>query len=375
MSRWLEQTETWLYTQLRFLPEDVESYVICETTTHLDQFPVGHIHSLEEVPGWRAFLDKGLRRIGLRTHLGFLISETKRCGADILHSHFGNIGWKNLHAARKAGVKHVVTFYGFDLSFLPQREPVWFERYREMFPSVDRVLCEGPHMAEKVAELGCPREKIQVHHLGVDVDEIRFQPRFWQPGETLSVLIAGSFKEKKGIPFALEALGALQGDVSLKVTVIGDAGHEERSRLEKKRILETIAKRNLGERVRMLGYTTYERFFEEAYGHHIFLSPSVTASDGDTEGGAPVSLIDMAATGRVLVSTRHCDIPEVVLHGKTGLLAEERNVDELVEHLHWLIDNPDKWKAMVTAGRSRIETEFNARVQGRRLADIYSEIL
>ena len=29
---------------------------------------------------------------------------------------------------------------------------------------------------------------------------------------------------------------------------------------------------------------------------HLFLSPSVTAADGDTEGGAPVGLIEASAT-------------------------------------------------------------------------------
>ncbi len=70
-----------------------------------------------------------------------------------------------------------------------------------------------------------------------------------------------------------------------------------------------------------MGYQPHSTLFAEAYRHHIFLSPSVTASTGDTEGGAPVSLIEMAATGMLIVSTTHCDIPEVIKHGVTGLLA------------------------------------------------------
>jgi len=75
----------------------------------------------------------------------------------------------------------------------------------------------------------------------------------------------------------------------------------------------------------MLGFQPHAILFEEAYKNHIFLSPSVTALDGDTEGGAPVTIIEMAATGMPIISTKHCDIPEVIKDGVTGFLANERD--------------------------------------------------
>ena len=73
--------------------------------------------------------------------------------------------------------------------------------------------------------------------------------------------------------------------------------------------------------MRLLGYVSRETLREEAYEHDVFLAPSVTASNGDTEGGAPVAIIEMSASGMPIVSTNHCDIPSVVLDGVTGLLA------------------------------------------------------
>jgi colanic acid/amylovoran biosynthesis glycosyltransferase len=113
---------------------------------------------------------------------------------------------------------------------------------------------------------------------------------------------------------------------------------------------------------------------EEARRHHVFLSPSVTASDGDTEGGAPVSLIEMSASGMMVVSTVHGDIPGVIQHGRTGWLAPERDVEALVEHLMWIVAHPGEWRAMQTAGRAHMEAEFDARRQGERLAAIYREL-
>ena len=74
---------------------------------------------------------------------------------------------------------------------------------------------------------------------------------------------------------------------------------------------------------------------------------------------AAYSLIEMAATGIPIVSTRHADIPEVIEHGVGGLLAKERDVDGLVDHLRWLMDHPDAWFVLTRAARMRVERDFD----------------
>lgn len=372
---WLPQTQTWIYNQVHHLPDRVENHVVCEASENLDQFWLPNIHSLSEMPRWRYHWDKGLRRLRLRRHSGFLVEQARRHRAQVLHSHFGHQGWRDSKAAEQAGTKHVVTFYGQDLSYRPRQDPRWRERYSALFERIDCVLCEGPHMARSVIGLGCPEDKVSVHHLGVRVDEIAFKPREWKRSEPLRVLIASSFQEKKGIPYALEALGRLQHEMDLEITIVGDATGKARSQAEKQKILATIERHGLERKVRMRGFQPHAVMLDEAYGHHLFLSPSVTASDGDTEGGAPVSIIEMAATGMPVVSTTHCDIPEVVHHGLTGLLADERDVDSLVDNIRWLLDNPDRWYDMSLSGREHVEAEFDAGTQGERLMDVYGEIL
>jgi len=372
--RWLPLTETWLYTQVRCLPPDIESHIVCRGTQNLDAFPHPRIHSFASEPKLAQLWDRGVRRLGGRRHLGLLSRVIRSAGAQIVHSHMGNQGWMDAPAVRAAGAHHVVTFYGVDVGRLPQTDPRWSDRYREMFASVGRVLCEGEHMAQRVVGLGCPAERVRVHHLGIELERIPYEPRAWNPGEPLHVLMAGSFREKKGMPYAMEALARMRDRVDLEVTVIGDASDEERSQAEKRLILETIEKGNLGAKVRMMGYQPYDTMLEESRRHHVFLSPSVTAEDGDTEGGAPVTIIEMAASGMVIVSTTHCDIPGVVKDGESGHLAPERDVDALVDRLERVIAAPDRWRAMQDAGRRHIEAEFDAHVQGQRLGDIYREL-
>lgn len=372
---WLPQTQTWMYNLVRFLPSDIDAQIVCDRSENLDQFGVPKIHCLTDKSPWRRVMEKGIRSARIRNPFGFTVNIARSQGAQILHSHFGHIGWVDMTAARQAKLRHVVSFYGLDVNYLPLKDPRWRRRYRALFDHVDAVLCEGPHMGACVAALDCPESKLHIHRLGADIDTIPFRPFEWSPGNPLRVLIAASFREKKGIPNALAALGQLRHTVPLEITLIGDAGAEPRAQKEKAAIQDAIRQYELGERISQLGYQPHERLMEEARRHHVFLSPSLTASDGDTEGGAPVSLIDMAASGMVIVSTRHCDIPEIVCDGQTGLLAAENDVAGLVTKLEWLVAHPEAWSEMRVAARRHVEAHYSASVQAESLAKIYRALV
>ncbi len=372
---WLPLTATWLHNQVRHLPSEIKSQVVCETTENLDQFSLTNIHCLKDQPRSSLVPEGLLRRLRLqkllsRRYLDFLEQVAFNHHARILHSHWGDTGWRDVHATKRSGLRHVVTFYGKDVNYYPQFS-IWRKRYRYLFQQVDLVLCEGPHMAQCIMQLGCPPAKVRVQHLGVDLDGIEFRPRIWRDGP-LRVLIACSFREKKGIPYALYALGLLQNQLpALEITIIGDASKDPRSHPEKAKILEALRQYKLQGKTRLMGYQAHAVLLEEAYKHHIFISPSITARDGDTEGGAPVTLIEMAATGMPIISTTHCDIPSIVLHGKTGLLAAERDVDGLSKHLRRYVEHPESWREMLTLGRRHIEIEYDVAKQAAKLRDIY----
>jgi colanic acid/amylovoran biosynthesis glycosyltransferase len=372
---WLPPTSPWLWNQVRFIPPPIVSHVAAERALHEDRFPIPRLHRFEDEPLATRFAERALRKMGIRRHLEFVVRTARAIGAEIVHSHWGDAGWRDVDAAGKSGARHVVSFYGKDVQFLPRRDPRWRSRYRDMFARVDRVLCEGPHFAATLRELGCPDEKIRVQPLGVESDAIEAVPRRREPADALAILVAASFREKKGIPDAVEAAGRLaRSGVRSCMTIIGDASDDPRSLTEKARIEEAIARHRDVLPVRLLGYCTREELLREAYDHDVLLAPSREAEDGDTEGGAPVVLVDAAATGMPIVATRHADIPAVVIDGVTGLLAAERDVEALSELLGRIASEPGLAERLGTAGRARVEACFDVRVLGRRLAGIYEEL-
>jgi colanic acid/amylovoran biosynthesis glycosyltransferase len=353
----------------------VDTHVVCERTEHLEQFRVPHIYaeypSSQRPPFWH----RVLRRLHLRSNPRFLVRCARDLSPDLIHSHFGNRGWMNLRAAQRLHTRHVVTFYGYDVSLLPRQSPEWKNRYSNLFREADLFFCEGTHMAACVAALGCPPHKIRVHHLGVAVDEIPFMPRQWDGQERFRVLIAASFREKKGLTYALEALVQLAKKTPLEVTIIGDAGPTDAEQEEKRRILRIVELHQSQLNARLLGYQTHSAMMTEAHRHHAFISPSVVAADGDTEGGAPVTIIEMLASGIPVVSTVHADIPEVMGAPMAHLLAPERDVPALVTRLEWLLDHREAWKAMLQAQRARIEQEYARPIQASRLVELYQSVL
>ncbi len=370
MRKFLPLTENWVYEQIRqttgFFP-----VVVCdEKTETAAAFPLADIHAATDLPLARAYHELN------RFHRRFLYANWPGTYARVfedfrpvaLHAHFGDRGVLMLGTALKHRVPLITTFYGYDVSKMPL-EAKWLPRLAWLFEHGDRFLAEGPHMRERLIVLGCPAEKVFVHHLGVAPAAIPFRVRHPADGPT-RVLMAASFREKKGLAFGLEAFArvAARRPGQLLLTIIGDGPLRDdlRAIAEAHRIMPAI---------RWLGYQPREVFLAEALAAHIFMSPSVVAADGDTEGGAPVTIIEAQATGLPVLATTHADIPAVTVPGRSAYLVPERDADALEARLEWLVDHPEAWAGMSRAGRALVEAEFDSTLLGKRLEGHYRAVM
>lgn len=369
---WLPLTMTWLNQLIR----DTDPYVRNRILSEL-RLPGSPTHSglfvSREANPVAYWASRVLRKANALTHIEPDTSFVKRLKPNIFHSHFGHIGSLDSSLARRYGIPHIVSFYGMDVHQLPYQDSSWIPRYKALFETDALILCEGGFMRESIIRLGARPDRVRVHRLGVDIGRLPFQPRRVGVGESLKILMASSFRPKKGIPYGIAAVAKAAETVPVELTIIGGATSES-ERIEESRILKAIADAKIGSRIRLLGYQTPQRLADIAASHHVYLAPSVTAIDGDCEGGIPVSLIEMGASGMVIISSRHCDIPAVVSHGRTGFLADERDVAAMANHLKQVWAQRADWGAMQVAMRQHIEREYNHAVQARELIGIYTEI-
>jgi colanic acid/amylovoran biosynthesis glycosyltransferase len=369
---YLDLSATFIYQYLKNL-RAFQLIVIADSTRNLDLFPLDHkIYCLSGIWKrwtWRWVEGRLNERILRRSPYGTVLKRI--CGKEkpeLLHAHFGIKGVELLPVKRKCGLPLITTFYGVDMSKLP-RERKWREVYKKLFAEGDLFLVEGGHMRRKVIELGCPSEKVKVQHIAIDLEQYEFTSRTFPKNGTIKILMCARFKEKKGIEYAIRAMDLVRAECkNIELRIIGDG--ELKPQIE-----QLIGELDLDEYITLLGYQPHFRFIEELNSAHIFLAPSVTAADGDSEGGAPTVLLEAQASGLPVVSTYHADIPEVVLDGKSGYLVPERDAQAIAEKLSYLIKNPETWSKMKKGGREHIAQDYNIHFEVRKLESLYRSLI
>ncbi len=96
----------------------------------------------------------------------------------------------------------------------------------------------------------------------------------------------------------------------------------------------------------------------------------------DCEGGAPIVLLDAQATGMPTISTNHCDIPDEVIHGNTGLLCKERDSSSIAQAIKTFYKmNQKEYNRYAKNARKHIEESYDIRKNAIKVMDIYNEIL
>ena len=361
----LPATTVWMYDQIRSLSR-YRPVVLTQLKQNLDQFPVDHVISAENLPTLTRLFYRVLRKTrGTYAGYGKWIREVN---GQLIHAHFGQEGFRCLAAKRETGVPMVTTFYGMDVSHLP-RQKVWQKRFKRLFDEGELFLAEGSYMAQQLVNIGCLPERVRVQHLGVDLEKIPFVLPREQMNERPVVLTYAVFREKKGLVYAIQAFAKIANAYPLaQLRMIGDGPLRGELEIE-------INKLGLQDRVTLLGFLSHEAALDELRRATVLLYPSVTAANGDTEGGAPVALIEAQASGTPIVSSMHADIPEVAPHERCGLLFPERDVMGLATGLDALLGNEALRLQMAKAGRVHVEAEHNLKIQAEKLEKIYDGLL
>ncbi len=293
----------------------------------------------------------------------------RECRYDIIHCHFLTHGLDSLAIKKltKNEAKVIVTFHGYDVN-VPDHIRCSPIVRNLVFQEVDLYTSNTTYTAMKAAKLGCPSDKIRILPVGLDLSKYTFSPPEYQAGETIKLLSIGRLVEKKGLEFSIRAFAKVSlKNPNVEYQIVGDG--PLRDRLE--RLSHELG---VAEKVIFLGGKTQDIVLRLYQKSHIFVLSSVTASNGDMEGQALV-LQEAQAIGLPVVSTLHNGIPDGVLDGQSGFLVPERDIDSLAEKLTYLIEHPELWHQMGTAGRKFIEKKYDLNMLNDRLVELYRSCL
>ena len=373
----LEVSENWIYPQIAGVP-DTSGYVVAGSVKNSAVFPLDQDRLITCSSPWkrtfrgRRLLEPIERRIVTNRILRQI--KARAWNVHIIHAHFGTEGWKCLKLHQRLGIPLVTSFYGSDAWFLPEKGSCWRNRYMELFAAGSMFLVEGPAMRTRLCELGCPEKKIIIQRIGVDLTALKFEKKDFSAD--LSVVMLGRFVEKKGLVDGLRACAlASASGVKLRVTIIGDASANNPAGQRIKTQLQALASEPaLAGRVQFTGFIPMERARAVIREHNVFLCPSKHAADGDAEGGSPVILTEAMAAGLLCIGTRHCDIPEVIRDGKTGLSCSEGGVNEMAKSLCDISAQQVNCNMLTEAGRCHVDQNFMVEHQMEKLRGVYESI-
>ncbi len=287
---------------------------------------------------------------------------------DVIHAHFGPDADIIAPIAADRGIPLVATFYGYDFSVrrVLERHAAGYQR---LFAQAAAIVGVSRHACERLARLGADEYRLELVRLGVRTAD--FPPQAAGRRETddtgrVRCLHVGRLVPKKSPVELVEAFAAAVGaageDIELTLTIVGDGPLREA-------VIRRAAELGVSGRVELKGALPRVEGLRLMARSDIHVQHSVTDLDGDQEG-QPVSLVEAAATGLPIVSTRHSGIPEVVSDGRTGFLVDEHDVGSMGERIARLARDPALRFEMGAAGRQHIERVFSLERETTRLIEI-----
>ncbi len=174
------------------------------------------------------------------------------------------------------------------------------------------------------------------------------------------VLSVGRIAEGKGFPhLARDMKTILERHRNVVWLIIGDGP-------KKSILLEQIQKQGLQNVVRFLGDVPHDALPNYYALADVFAL--LTHPDNGFEEGLGMVFLEAAAAGVPIVAGRSGGVEEAVIHGKTGLLVDTYQDEQVVGAIDRLLSEPALAQELSEAGKRRMQTEFSWKHQLEKLA-------
>lgn len=279
----------------------------------------------------------------------------------LVHAHFGTDGLRAEGVAARLGVPLVVTFHGYDVTALRDKDE-YAVALRGLVRRVDLLVAVSGFIEGRLHELGADPARTLMHHTGIPVP-----PAPGEEGDRSGVLFVGRLVEKKGAADLVAVYARLPVEVQAAhpLTIVGSGPLDDS--------LRALALR-LGVEVEFTGSLDSSEVARRYARCAVACVPSKRAANGDSEG-LPTVILEAAAHGVPVIASVHAGNGEAVHDGETGLLFAEDDLDALEAALEGLLPDAARRAAMGVRAREMVERDFDINRQTTHLEAAYDRLV
>ena len=266
----------------------------------------------------------------------------------------GHIG---LLARSALGLPFIMFAHGNEI--LSLRKTEW-QRPLAALRSASAVLANSRYTAGLLHQLGVMPARVRIVRPGCDTD--RFSPNAAGAAayrELLRIepncfmlLTVANLVERKGHDMVLRAIAKLRHTIPRLIYVIAGEGAQEP-------ILQRLAgELGVSDCVRFLGSVPAQDLPDLYAACDVFVMPArFRDSDNDVEGFGLV-YVEASACEKPVIGGRSGGVEDAIADGKTGLLVDPLDVDELAASIERLWRHPELRASLGRSGRRRAEAEL-----------------
>ncbi len=231
------------------------------------------------------------------------------------------------------------------------------------FERADKVITISHFAKKKLMKIGIPENKIMVIHPGVDpekfnpgLDSSKIRKEYNLEGKKVILTIA-RLGEHKGHANVIRALPPVLKKAPESIYLVVGPGGEE------SRLKGLVKELGLEDRVIFAGEVEEKELPLYYAACDVFIMPS------DIEGFGIVFL-EANACGKPVIGGKTGGISDAIIDGKTGLLVDPFNINQIADALIKLLTNPEFAHWLGKKGRQRVEKELNWRKMAQRIRRI-----
>ncbi|MBI1936238.1 glycosyltransferase [Candidatus Woesearchaeota archaeon] len=182
------------------------------------------------------------------------------------------------------------------------------------------------------------------------------------------ILFVGRLAEKKGTEYLIRAIPmVLEKLPNSKLLIVGDGPEKER--------LENLTNElKLNRNVIFAGKVINQDLPKYYATADIFVGPSIVAKGGDTEG-LGIVFLEAIASGTCVVGTNVGGIPDIIKNNETGLLVEEKNLEELAKAIVKLLKDKKLQQKLKKNAMNHIRKNYSWDIVAEKFSSLYAKIL